>query len=113
MQNTKTDSLDTSIDTVKKFIKKASLKELRILEIVMKDRKYDVISKGIEEEPIIASIVVSKINGKEYLYLQEYIKGKRKTRKLKEKEFDFFNFEMVKISPEAKRVLGEKYKIEF
>ncbi len=113
MQNTKTDGFDTSINAVKNFIKKANLKELRILEIVMKDRKHDVISKGIEKEPIVASIVVSKINGKEYLYLQEYNKGKRKTRKLKEKELDFLNFEMVKISPEAKRVLGEKYNIKF
>lgn len=99
------------ISVVKDFINAASLEELRAIDIALKNRKHELISNNLETPTPAVRVTSSKIKGHDYLYVKQIIDGRQTSRLLKNSEVSDFDFEIVKVSPEAKRILVEKYDI--
>ncbi len=106
-------SREEKIKAIKDFIASASLGEVRLLDIALKDRKHEVINSGVEESQPAINLFACESRGREYIYSQEHKEGKKVTRKIKEAEILDYNFETAKITPKAKEVLKKKYGIEF
>jgi hypothetical protein len=106
-------SKQLSIDEIKDFIRSSSnLDILRTLEVCIKQKRDDIVESGQASLEPFESIATSNIRGTDYLYIHKRVKGKTVSRKLKDDEFESFDFGSVKISKKAKQLLREKYKLD-
>jgi hypothetical protein len=103
---------EISLEQIKEVIKSANLADLRVLDICLKERRDQIIKSGEELFAPSESLSVSKIRGTDYLYLHKKVSGKTVSRVVNENDLSNFNFDAVKISPKARQLLQEKYKIQ-
>lgn len=99
------------MEELKSIINTASLHQLRILDICIKERKEEILKSGVGPIDLYKSVSVSRIRGKDFLYLHQRINGKKVSKVIREIEVSDFDFEGVKVSPKAKILLAEKYEI--
>ncbi len=103
---------EEKIKDIRDFIITASIAEMRLIDIALKDRKHEIISNGLEVSQPAISLIACEIRGREYIYSQETIEGRKVTQKVKERDIATYDFAKAKISPKAREVLQEKYGIK-